>query len=154
VAPCDEAVLYEAVCDYRAVCRQLECTGGGAGWVLHTWTAQGPEQGGFVYEEVATDVRWTDGATGFTWGGRAVGTGPGDADWSFEEAEADIFASGAAYGWTLVATFPGLLDPAGPTRLELAHLPDLSGTGRLLVGEEVVATVDGELGVEPVEVCD
>ena len=133
IMPCSTPLTYDAYCADGA-CSQIECTGDGAGWIMHFWLPAPLVSGGWTFDEVTVDVAWADGAPGVTFDIGAVSTAPNGEDMT-------MVGSGAMdqAGMTVTEVWANL-DPAGPTTLE--YTDGAAFSGDLTIDTTVAATVD------------
>ena len=147
IGPCAEAMSYDEYCDPEtSLCSQIECTGQGAGWIVHQRNDGPLTAGDFAFTALTSATRWVDGAEGFDWTASSAGTA-GTDDWT-TSASGSVIPNGDTWEWTLSETLPGL-SSAGPIDLAVTH----PGAGALTIGESTIATIDGELAITVTDTC-
>jgi hypothetical protein len=145
IMPCSAPLSYDPYCE-EGRCSQIECTGEGAGWIMHFWLQPASMSGDWDFDDVTVDSLWIDGNPGLTFDIATVSTGPDGVDMSMTgNGEMDLG------GMTVTETFPALHD-AGPTTLE--YTDDAAGfSGQLTIADVVVATVDAGGHLVPTGEC-
>ena len=150
IGPCTEALTYDEYCDPESqLCSQIECTGAGAGWIVHQRAATTLTRGDFEFESVTSATNWADGSDGFSWTAGSVASANGN-DWSMA-GSGDVVADGDSWTWTLTESLPALSTVDAMT-LEVTHSPE-GGSGTIDVGAVTVATIDAELNLVPTDAC-
>lgn len=149
--PCAEPTLYDEYCDPETgLCSQIECTGDGAGWVVHLRNGRALDAGAFHFEAITGTVAWADGSEGFDWTVASTGTDDGGIDWSTTGA-GSVTPSGSSWSWTLAEALPAM-SPAGPADLTVEHGPS-GGSGSVVIGAVTVATIGDELAITATGDC-
>ena len=145
IMPCSAPLLYDPYCE-EGRCSQIECTGEGAGWIMHFWLEPAFTADDWDFDDVTVDSLWVDGDPGITFDIATVSTGPDGVDMS-------MMGDGAMDldGMTVTEVFANLHD-AGPTTLE--YTDDAVGfSGQLTIADVVVATVDAGGHLVPTGDC-
>jgi len=146
VEACSEPLLYDKYCEDDGLCSRIECTGEGAGWVMH-FRLQRRVTGAVDYNAAIVDTAWADGDDGITF---EIGStaGDGDRDWSVAgDGRMDIDSV------TVTETYAELA-PEGSVVLTLSE--EITGThaGTITVAGQVVAIADPAAGrYRPAEGC-
>jgi hypothetical protein len=137
VQGCSTAMMYDPYCD-QGNCSRIECTGDGAGWIMHVYLDSPPfTKGDWTFTDARVDESWADGATGVTFTLETKATGPGGVDWSVQGAGEMDLAS-----LVLEETFPKVF-PEGPAVLTLDSTPDAT-TGTIVVEGVTVAETNAQ----------
>ncbi len=119
---CSMPVLFDPFCE-QGRCSRLECPGRSTNWINHLYLERPPfVAGGFTFDSVTLDVRWSEGSDGVAYDLVVESTGPADRIWNMS-------ATGAIdeTTWTLNAVFPSLLD-AGEATLSVSEMAGLTAT--------------------------
>jgi hypothetical protein len=127
VETCSTAMSYDEYCEEDDLCSQIECTGEGAGWIMHFRLAQPAGD----YTSATVDVSWLDAATGVTFE-----TASSAGAWSV--------TGDGAMDTTMSMThesYPSLL-AAGTIEVMVSDTSEGVHTGSVTVGGEAIATVD------------
>lgn len=137
--PCAEASFLDPVCE-AGVCRQLACTGVGAGWSLTHWIDPAPAVvDGRTFNDLSVVVDWGDGAASIAWV-LAASVSDGPALWSVQGS-----GSFDGAGVTITEYLGGLADGPAAVLMVTGATGSLGGT--LEIGGVVIAEVlaDGSL---------
>jgi hypothetical protein len=137
IMECATAMSYDPYCEPDGRCSQIECTGRGAGWIMHHWVDPTPfTSGRWSFEEARADTRWADGATGVTFELEVTATGEGN-DWSMTGTglmDLEVMEVSEQY--------PGLFE-AGQAEVILSASPEAT-TGAVVIDGITVAATDAQ----------
>jgi len=139
VEVCSEPLRYDPFCEHDGLCGRIECSGQGAGWVMH-FRLQQRVPGTVDYDRAMVDTAWADGDDGITFEMRSIAV-DGDRDWSVAgEGRMDIDSV------TVTETYAGL-SPQGSVVLTLSEQIADTHAGTITVAGQVVATADPAAGL-------
>lgn len=79
---CSAPTLYDPFCE-EGRCTRIECTGDGAGLIVHAYLDAPPfVSGDWNFATADLDIAWADGATGITFTIALDATGPAGKNWA------------------------------------------------------------------------
>lgn len=137
ITECATPMSYDPFCEAEGRCSQIECTGRGAGWIMHHWVEPAPfTSGRWSFEEVRADTHWDDGASGVTFELEVAATGQGK-DWSMTgtgQMDLELMEVSEQY--------PGLFE-AGEAEVTLSSSPEAT-TGAVVIEGVTVAATDAQ----------